>query len=207
MFRPYSGVSSLMAPSKESTSAIYTKGCVWAKLVEQVKHESKQNTSESASKPDAYLFIVGDRSSGKTTLLNSFLKPSTQDHKDKSSSSSQVKPTEGLDYTFARKTGTSMANVERKDVANIWEVSGTETFKKEVSQAESLFITPRQVATATVLIVVDLSKPWLVLSSLVEWLGRVRSRLDDVYDKFTRRGSKIPTQLKARAKSKSIHAD
>ena len=79
-------------------------------------------------------------------------------------------------------------------------MSGTEAFKTEISQAESLFITPRQVATATVLVVLDLSKPWLVLDSLLSWLERVKFRLEEVYDKFTRRGSKIPSQLKARAK-------
>ena len=92
--------------------------------------------------------------------------------------------------------------VGRRDlkVANIWEVSGTEAFQREISSAESLFITPRQVATATVLIVLDLSKPWQVLSSLTLWLERVKLRLEEVYDKFTRRGSKIPSQLRARAK-------
>ncbi len=131
----------------------------------------------------------------QTTLLNSFL------HGDKGAAL-QPKPTEGLDYTFARKSS-SLANVERKDVANIWEVSGTEAFKREIASADSLFITPRQVATATVLVVLDLSKPWQVLASLTSWLDRLRFRLEEVYDKFNRRGSKIPTQLKARAKSES----
>ena len=97
-------------PSKESS--IYSKGGIWAKLVEKVKIESKnqQSDASTAVKPDAYLFIVGDRSSGKTTLLNAFL------HGEKANTT-QVKPTEGLDYTFARKSS-SIANVERKDVSS-----------------------------------------------------------------------------------------
>lgn len=181
--------------AKDVQSAIYAKGGVWEKLVERVKIDSKHNQDgpQAASRPDAFLFIVGERGSGKTLLLNAFLHPGAE------GKAAAPKPTEGLDYTFARKSS-SMANVERKDVANIWEVSGTEEFQREVSQAESLFITPRQVATATVLIVLDLSKPYEVLDSLLGWLRRVRYRLEEVYDKFTRRGSKIPLQLKARAK-------
>ncbi|QDZ22643.1 light intermediate chain of dynein [Chloropicon primus] len=195
---PSSSSSAASAEKEKPREAIYTKGGVWHKLIERVKIESKQtDTAQAASKPDAFLFIVGERGSGKTTLLNAFLHPGGSDKNRMAAT--KPKPTEGLDYTFARKSS-SLANVERKDVANIWEVSGTESFKKEVAHSDNLFITPRQVATATVLIVVDLSRPWEVLNSLTGWLARVRVRLDEVYDKFNRRGSKIPSQLKARAK-------
>jgi GTPase SAR1 family protein len=52
------------------------------------------------------LVFAGDFSSGKTTLINSFLKP-----KD----SKETKPTIALDYNFARKV---VGNV--KTVANFW---------------------------------------------------------------------------------------
>ena len=100
-----------MAPSAtldRERSAIYAKGGVWSSLVDRVKQDNRQ--SSEASKPDGYLFIVGPRGCGKTTLLQSFL------HGEKGAGHN-TKPTEGLDYTFARKSS-SLANVERKDVSS-----------------------------------------------------------------------------------------
>jgi dynein light intermediate chain 2 len=103
---------------------------IWAKLIEQ--------NTEKAKKPDgrgdAFCYFVGSRGSGKSTLLNRFLYPARADI---------PKPSEGLEYTYARKP--SAYDHERKDLAHIWEVGGSQEFAQEISQGDQLFLTAKQV--------------------------------------------------------------
>jgi dynein light intermediate chain 2 len=55
------------------------------------------------------------------------------------------------------------------------------------------------VATATVVIVVDLSDPGSVLPSAQQWLSLVSSKLAATYALFERKGLEVPSQLRARA--------
>ena len=54
----------------------------------------------------------------------------------------RTKPTEGLEYTFARKS--AAANLDRKDVAHIWEIGGGEQLGTTVAGSDSLFLNYRQ---------------------------------------------------------------
>jgi len=61
-----------------------------------------------------------------------------------SSSKTEVpKPTEGMDYNYARKAHPT--NIERKDVAHIWEIAGTRQFADEATEQENVFMGMRQV--------------------------------------------------------------
>ena len=51
-----------------------------------------------------------------------------------------------------------------------------------------------------VVIVVDLSEPSEVLSTALKWIGIVKSRLSSTYQRLQQRGSKLPEQLRVRAK-------
>ena len=53
------------------------------------------------------------------------------------------KPSEGLEYTYARKP--SNYDHERKDLAHIWEVGGSQEFAEEIAQGDQLFLTAKQV--------------------------------------------------------------
>jgi dynein light intermediate chain 2 len=108
------------------------------------------------------------------------------------------KATEGMEYNYARKTHAT--NIERKDVAHIWEISGTRQFADEATEQENIFMGMRQITTAVVLIVLDLSKPHDVLPTLEYWLSRVRARTDSTFGKLEKRGSKLPEQLRSRSK-------
>lgn len=59
--------------------------------------------------------------------------------------------------------------------------------------------------TAVVVIVVDLLRPSEVLPQLLKWLTLIRSRLAATYSKLEKRGSKLPDQLRIRAK-KALYA-
>jgi dynein light intermediate chain 2 len=57
------------------------------------------------------------------------------------------KPTEGIEYNYARKTHAT--NIERKDVAHIWEISGSRRFADEATEQENTFLGMRQAGAYT----------------------------------------------------------
>eukprot|EP00798_Chlamydomonas_sp_ICE-L_P019945 gene19945-26653_t len=71
-------------------ASIRTPGSIWAKLIEQ----SAANAKKPDGRGDAFVYFVGSRASGKSTLLNRFLYPYRTE---------VPKPSEGLEYTYARK--------------------------------------------------------------------------------------------------------
>lgn len=66
-----------------------------------------------------------------------------------------------------------------------------------------------QVATAVVAVVVDLSQPSEALRSAVSWLQHVRAKLQHTFDWLEQKGSKLPEQLRLRARNyiDSSHED
>ena len=169
--------------------AILQPGTLWARAVEQHRVEARKPGGESSQRPDSYLFLVGAPGAGKSTLLQRLLHPDKRD---------RTKPTEGLEYTFARKS--AAANLDRKDVAHIWEIGGGEQLGTTVAGSDSLFLNYRQVTTATVVICVNLARPSEVLETIMHWLRLIRGRLSKCYDMLSKRGSKLPHQLRARNK-------
>lgn len=177
-----------------TTSGIYTPGSIWAKALEHNKAQKRADTGRE----DAHVYFVGPRGSGKSTLLSRFLYPAK---------SEVPKQSQGLEYTFARKTS-SVVDV-RKDLAHIWEVAGSEAFAQQLVQGSQIFLTYRQVTTAVVVIILDLSQPGTVIPSAVQWLDLVKRKLSATYSLFERKGLQLPEQLRTRQRAKllSQHED
>ena len=53
-----------------------------------------------------------------------------------------------------------------------------------MSSRDALFLSMRQVTTAAVVIVVDLSKPNEAMDTLESWLNIVRNRTEKVYERL-----------------------
>lgn len=170
-----------------TTQSFRTPGTLWAKLLDQAATNSKK----SEGRADSFVYILGARSSGKSTLLNRFLYPGRSD---------VAKPSEGLEYTFARKP--SAYEHDRKDLAHMWELGGSPDLARELAQGEQLFLTFRQVTTAVAVVVVDLSDPHTVLASLQDWLLLITTKLAATYALFERKGLQLPEQLRQRSKAK-----
>lgn len=112
---------SAMSSSTGGPTGIYTPGSIWAKAIEQ----SKQQKKADSSRDDAYVYILGAKGSGKSTLLNRFLYPTQVE---------VPKPSQCLEYTFARKPGSKFGPGDRKELAHIWEVSGSDAFAQQLAQ-------------------------------------------------------------------------
>jgi len=99
------------------------------------------------TRPDANLYFVGARGSGKSTLLNRILYPNE---------TATPKPTDGVEYSYLRK---SAPNSDRKDVANIWEISGADELCADFTASENLFLGMRQVSVTSLCSISQLHKP------------------------------------------------
>jgi dynein light intermediate chain 2 len=109
---------------------------------------------------DTTTIFVGDAGCGKSSMIQSFLKPTA---------TKDPKPTFALEYNFARKKSSSGQNAS-KSVAHIWELGGDIHEPKLIE----IPLVARNLMTTTVIIVIDLSKPQNCLSSLQRWLKLVR---------------------------------
>lgn len=173
-------------------ASIRTPGSIWAKLIEQ----SSANAKKPDGRGDAFVYFVGSRGSGKSTLLNRFLYPTRAEI---------PKPSEGLEYTYARKP--SNFDHEKKDLAHIWEVGGSQEFAEEIALGDQLFLTVKQVTTAVVVIVVDLSDPASIMNNVLGWIDQIKKKLASTYEKFEKKGLQLPEQLRQRAKNKLYSAN
>jgi hypothetical protein len=68
------------------------------------------------------------------------------------------KPSEGLEYTYARKP--SNFDHEKKDLAHIWEVGGSQEFANEIAQGDQIFLTAKQVKEHAALATACCSRIW-----------------------------------------------
>lgn len=125
---------------------------IWSKL------DREPIAVEEETGLDTTVMFVGDSGSGKSSLIQSFLKPTVN---------KGPKSTFALEYSFARKKS-STGNA--KCLAHIWELGGDiyEPGLLEVPLSQRCF------ASASIVVVVDLSKPHNVVSSTLKWVSVTR---------------------------------
>ena len=125
---------------------------------------SSPESSELSS--NVTLVFVGDSSSGKSTVIQSYLKPS---------STKGAKSTFALDYNFTRRKndGSSSSNAssgESSTTAHFWELGG------DIYEPELLKIplVTKNIFNSNVIVCLDMSKPKNALPSLLHWVGVLR---------------------------------
>ncbi|KAL3686838.1 hypothetical protein R1sor_013147 [Riccia sorocarpa] len=119
---------------------------IWTLILEKRRADAH---SGGGDKPDAHILVVGSPRGGKTTLITRYLNPEKDDI---------PKPTIGLEYTFARRSGSNAVGKDRKEVVHIWELSAPRQLEEELLTSDQLLLPPHSLSTTVVVVVLDLSK-------------------------------------------------
>jgi GTPase SAR1 family protein len=116
-----------------------------------------EGTGTDSGLSERTIVVVGDKGSGKSTLINALIGQKNADGK-------APKPTVALHYTFGRK------KVEgRKELGNFYELGGGRHLQNLVTVPFSA----SRYEQSVFLIVIDMAKPGSALSSLTHWLQYV----------------------------------
>ncbi|XP_051154726.1 cytoplasmic dynein 2 light intermediate chain 1 isoform X2 [Leptopilina boulardi] len=127
--------------------------------------EENKRKNDGIETHERSIILLGSQGVGKTTMIYRFL--------DKDDT---PKSTIAMDYSFGRKAGKSLI----KDVIHVWEVGHLSSSLISAAMIGSTLIhSPHHV---TIMIMLDLSKPEMIWSSLEESLSVVRSAMKMSYN-------------------------
>jgi len=139
----------MAAEEAEGVADIFT--LMAAQQAEILRHEPPQRDSE--------LLFLGSTQSGKSTLVNSFLKVEEN----------PPKPTTALEYRFARPADATGA----ASVCNVWELAGG----TQLSELLKVVLLPEKLEACVVAITLDLSAPGDALETMLFWFEQIRKHV------------------------------
>ncbi|KAL1504433.1 hypothetical protein AB1Y20_010839 [Prymnesium parvum] len=139
----------MAAEEAEGAADIFT--LMAAQQAEILRHEPPQRDSE--------LLFLGSTQSGKSTLVNSFLKVEEN----------PPKPTTALEYRFARPADATGA----ASVCNVWELAGG----TQLSELLKVVLLPEKLEACVVAITLDLSAPGDALETMLFWFEQIRKHV------------------------------
>jgi len=135
------------------------------------------------------LVVVGDRQSGKSSVLNKFANRVT----DTKNSSEFI-----LDYSYINAT--NRFNLDKDEVASrmkVWQLDD----RNHWSLLAKL-LSPSDLTNAAFVITVDLSKPWDIVSSLEKWIDVLKQVSEKVASQSTAEQQKDMKKKKSLSTSK-----
>ena len=124
---------------------------------------------------------MGPPGSGKSALLARVLRPSAAGAAAAPPPPPQPAASAALEYAFLRRAagagGGDDSGRAAAAVAHFWEMGGQEAAALALAEGDGFFLTFREVATAVVVVCLDLSAPEALLPAADVWLGAVRTKL------------------------------
>ncbi|XP_038669559.1 cytoplasmic dynein 2 light intermediate chain 1 isoform X2 [Scyliorhinus canicula] len=154
---------------------------LWDIAVAQVskKHEEKEN-EEDLEVRERSVFFLGNKSGGKTTIILRFL------DRDE-----VPKPTLALEYTFGRR---AKGHNTPKDIAHFWELGGGTS----LSDLAQIPITIDSIRRLSIVLVLDLSKPNDLWTSMEKLLIGTRNHINTTLNELGRKDSINVNDIKQR---------
>uniref|UniRef100_V9KV96 Cytoplasmic dynein 2 light intermediate chain 1 n=1 Tax=Callorhinchus milii TaxID=7868 RepID=V9KV96_CALMI len=159
-----------------------TSNTLWDIAVAQVlKKENEDGKEDDLKTKERSVFFLGNKSGGKTTIILRFL------DRDE-----VPKPTLALEYTFGRR---AKGHNTPKDIAHFWELGGGTSLVDLIE----IPINMDSIRDLSVVLVLDLSKPNDLWTSMEKLLTAARRHIDNVLNELGKKDSKTANQWKQRA--------
>lgn len=147
---------------------------LWQNIVQHVKDATVGEAQ------DQTVLVVGAKSSGKSTVINRIL-----------GSSTKTKPTTALEYSFGKRDDRNVTQV-----AHFWELAQA----TELSQLSDVVVTPENIHSVSVAIVVDCVDVTTMFETVSYWLKRIDRRAQEIFQKMRAKNSQTPDKMIARVK-------
>lgn len=147
---------------------------------------------------DANIFIFGDQFTGKKSLLrvmNNLIQKELDDNKDRLKLDEGAPKYGMINYTYLNVAKLSENDLDSIGKMGVWIVN--DLVDKDTFQS---LIKPEYLTKCICLIVVDLSRPWMIKESITKWLNFI-------YDNFSTLILKFPyeKQQEMREQSKFLY--
>ena len=129
------------------------------------------------------IFVFGDKMTGKRTLFKAMNINIFSQNDESNKRLLQINEESSrfslLDYTYLNIKNTSEENSEIIGKLNIWIMN--ELIDKEKFLT---LINPENIINSICLIIVDLSRPWLIKQSLTKWCNFIKEAFDEMISKL-----------------------
>jgi hypothetical protein len=129
------------------------------------------------------VFVFGDKMTGKRSLFRIMNRNLISDNDDENRRLLQIEEEASrfslLDYTYINIKKTLEEDSEVIGKLSVWIMNDL------IDKAKILtFLTPENIVNSICLIMVDLSRPWLVKQSLIKWVELVKEIFGDLISKL-----------------------
>ena len=129
------------------------------------------------------VFVFGDKMTGKRSLFRIMNRNLISDNDDENRRLLQIEEEASrfslLDYTYINIKKTLEEDSEVIGKLSVWIMNDL------IDKAKILtFLTPENIVNSICLIMVDLSRPWLVKQSLIKWVVLVKDIFGDLISKL-----------------------
>lgn len=135
----------------------------------------KNHTTIEKTKAQKTAIFIGDKSSGKTSLIQVFLNQSGK---------KEIIPSAPLEFYHGKKTSIAAAS---KDVAHVYEIGGGKAFHELIK----IPLGNEKIFNSVIIIVLDLSKLNSLLTSLKFWVFTVQEQIQYLLNDYKTKGINI----------------
>lgn len=168
-------------PTQQPPTVKQSVVTIWDFIKENQKKTNGTLSVAPKEPSETNVLVIGPEASGKTSLIYRIIQ--------KDFRKEEPEPTVGLEYRFRKKEDNF-----RSFVANFWELAGGRTLTNLLDD----LITPDNVHSFVVVVVVDLSNPQQCFSDALFYINKINSLTNSCCKVLKQRGSDFPDKMMSR---------
>ncbi|NXX89733.1 DC2L1 protein, partial [Centropus bengalensis] len=153
---------------------------LWDLAIAEVEKRENSDDGKLVEVWEKSVLVMGNKNGGKTTIILRCLEREEN-----------PKPTLALEYTFGRRATRHNAP---KDVAHFWELGGGTSLLELIR----IPITSNSIRSFSVVLVLDLSKPNELWTTMEKLLQVTRNHVNKILNKLEKTNPEVATEIKQR---------